>query len=185
MTAYRTCKQINKKLIIVGQGASVQKDGSLLPNTDPDFRLPPGNWEYRGYADIETRKKLMSEAIATFTPTEYMECFAGTHIESRLSGTPVITTDFGVFPGTVENGKDGYRCNTLDDFVGAARVIHRINRKLVRKRAERYLLDNVKWDYQRWFEDLHNVYLSKKYDKLVGWHGIRTKRPVWRNKIKW
>lgn len=185
ITAAETCKALGKKLIIVGQGAKVHENGHLIPNEDPDFDLAPGTWEYLGYADVAKRKELMSNAIATFTPTEYLECFAGTHVESRLSGTPVITTNFAVFGGTVENGLDGYRCDTLDDFVWAAKNIGKLDRALVRKRAERYLMENVRWDFQKWFDDLYDVYLSSVSDKPIGWHNIRESEPEWRNKIKW
>jgi len=161
LTSYSACKQIGKKLVIAGQAAHVDNRGFLVPNEYPDFELPPGNWEYVGFADIEKRKKLMSCAIATFTPTEYLECFAGTHIESMLSGTPPITTNFGVFPGTIpdcEFGKIGFRCNTLQDFVDATIKAKNVDPSYIRKYAERFLMENVKWEYQNWFYDLYNLY---------------------------
>lgn len=97
---------------------------------------------------------------AVFVPTEYLECFGGVNVEARLSGTPVITTNFGCFPEQIENGIDGFRCNTLQDFVQATRDVEKLDPYLIRKRAERYLMDNVKLEYQKWFEDLHQVYLS-------------------------
>ena len=116
MTAHLTAKALNKKLIITGQGAKVI-NGRLVAQ---DFTLEPGTWEYVGFSNVEQRKKLMSKAKLTFVPTEYLECFAGTHIESMLHGTPVLTTNFGVFPGTVINGLNGYKCDTLQDFVDNA-----------------------------------------------------------------
>lgn len=175
ITAYLATQAIGKKLIIAGQGAHVDSRGYLVPNEDPDFELPPGNWEYVGYADVAKRKKLMAHAIATFTPTEYLECFAGTHIESMLSGTPPITTNFGVFPGTIPdhlNGKVGFRCNTLQDFVNAALLAPLVNHQAVRKYAERFLMDNVKLQYQKWFNDLYNVWQSTTSDEK-GWHRLR------------
>lgn len=185
ITAYETCKALGVKLVIAGQGAHVTEKGTLLPNDDPDFELPAGDWEYVGFADVEMRKKLMAHAIATFTPTEYLECFAGTHVESMLSGTPVLTTDFAAFPGTFKNGEGGYHCNTLDDFVWAAKKCRELKSKDVRKQAERYLMENVRWDYQRWFDDLYQVFLSKKTGKDIGWHYIRKNEPEWRKKIYW
>lgn len=171
ITAYLATEAIGARLVIAGQGAHVDKRGYLVPNENPDFELPPGNWEYVGYADIEKRKKLMAHAKATFAPTEYLECFAGTHIESMLSGTPAITTDFGVFPGTVINGVNGYRCSTLKDFVKAAKEAPKIPPKRVRKSAEKYVMDNVRWEYQKWFDDLYKVYESTVSDKK-GWHRL-------------
>jgi glycosyltransferase involved in cell wall biosynthesis len=161
LIAYLATQAIGKKLLIAGQGAHIDHRGYLVPNENPDFELPPGNWEYVGYADVEKRKKLMAHAIATFTPTEYLEPFAGTHVESMLSGTPPITTNFGVFPGTIpdtENGKVGFRCNVLKDFIRAANNAKNVNYAYIRKYAERFLMDNVKWEYQQWFDDLYDLY---------------------------
>lgn len=175
LTAALTCNAIGKKLIIAGQGASVDSRGYLVPNENPDFELPPGTWEYIGYCNIEKRKKLMSQAIATFTPTEYLECFAGTHVESMLHGTPPITTNFGVFPGTIPdcvNGKVGFRCNTLQDFVKAARDAASVDRKQVREYGEAFLMDSVKIQFDKWFNDLYHVYESTVNSKVKAWHRL-------------
>ena len=183
MTANLTCRHLGKKLIIAGQGAHVDGQGRLVPNDNPDFILEPGTWEYVGFADVEKRKKLMSKAIATFVPTEYLECFGGVNCESRLSGTPVLTTDFGVFSNIIENGLDGYKCDTLDDFVWAAKQCKNIDHTLVRKRAKRYLMDYVKWEYEKWFSDLSAVYESTLSPDIKGWHRIRDIEPEWRKKL--
>jgi len=179
MTAYLVCEYLKKKLIIAGQGAHVDKRGYLIPNKNPDFELPPGHWEYVGFVDVPKRKKLMAHAIATFTPTEYLECFAGTHVESMLSGTPPITTNFAVFPGTLPdyfaNGIVGFRCNTLNDFVEAAKKAQKMTKKdyrKIRKYGERFLMDNVKWEFEKWFRDLMMVYESAIDSTKKGWHRI-------------
>lgn len=175
LTAALACNALGKKLIIAGQGAHVRSDGYLVPNSDPDFYLPPGTWEYVGFVDVPQRKKWMSRAIATFTPTEYLECFAGTHVESMLHGAPPITTNFAVFPGTIPDcvdGKVGFRCNTLDDFVAAARAARSVDRHAVRLYGERFLMDRVKLDFQKWFEDLYRVWQSAVDNTKKGWHYI-------------
>jgi glycosyltransferase involved in cell wall biosynthesis len=175
LTAALACKHLNKKLIIVGQGAHVDKEGWLVPNTDPDFRLEPGTWEYFGYAGVEDRKRLMGGAIATFTPTEYLECFAGTHVESMLHGTPPITTNFAVFPGIIPdhlNGIVGFRCNTLQDFVDAAIKAKDLDHKKIREYGEMFLMDNVAMQFQQWFDDLYNVYESTIDSSKKGWHRV-------------
>lgn len=169
VTAYMAAKALKKKLIIAGQGARVNSQGYLEAIHDTDFSLPPdGTWEYVGYADVVKRKNLMAHAKVVFAPTEYLECFAGTHIEAMLSGTPVITTDFGVFAGTVINGVNGYRCSTLQDFVDAAKKAEHLDPAVVRKSAEQYLSPNVALLYQKWFDDLHNVWESSVSD-VGGW----------------
>jgi glycosyltransferase involved in cell wall biosynthesis len=183
LTAYEATKAIGAKLIIVGQGGFIDTDGSLRDNDPMEFRIPKdSDWEYRGYADLATRKDLMAHAIATFTPTEYLECFAGTHVESMLSGTPPITTDFAVFPHTIPdhlNGKIGFRCNTLQDFVDASLKAKEYSKNGVQAQytrgyAERFLMDNVAKLYQKWFDDLHNVWESAVDSSKQGWHRVNS-----------
>lgn len=173
LTAYLTTKAIGAKLIIAGQGGFVRPDGHLVDNHPQEFDIPPdSNWKYIGFAALKARKKLLAQAKAVFVPTEYLECFGGINVEARLSGTPVITTDFGCFPQYVENGVDGFRCNTLQDFVDAAKKVSQLKPKLIRQRAERFLTDNVRWEYQKWFEDLYHVYESAQDPKKEGWHRV-------------
>lgn len=173
VTAYLASKARGKKLVIAGQGGKILPDGSLTATTDPDFVIPKGDWEYVGYADLETRKKLMSKARVFFAPTEYLECFAGTHIESMLSGTPVLTTDFGVFPQTVIDGVNGFRCHTLQDFVDNAVKAETLDPAKVRASAIKYTTSEVARLYQKWFDDLHNVWESTQDENVKGWHRLR------------
>lgn len=184
VTASLVTRALGKKLVVVGQGGVV-KDGKLTATVDPDFEIPADNVEYLGFLGAEKRKWIMAHAKATFTPTEYLECFAGTHVESMLSGTPVITTNFGVYPGTVINGVNGYRCDTLDDFVEAAKKAPNLEAKTIRKSAEKYLMDNVRWDFQKWFDDLYAVYESAMKPGVKGWSRIRESQPEWREHITW
>lgn len=168
LTAYKTAQARGKKLIIAGQGGRVV-NGQLVAE---DVTVPRGNWEYVGYADRETRKKLMAKAKVSFTPTEYLEPFAGTHIESMLSGTPVLTTDFGVFSETVINGVNGFRCNTLKDFVSKALQAETLDPATVRASAIKYTTSEVAKLYQKWFDDLHNVWESTQDEKVLGWNRL-------------
>lgn len=184
LSACMACDVAKKKLIIVGQGGLVDKDGNLTATDRPDFVYPKGTWEYQGFADVEKRKQLMAHATAVFTPTEYLECFAGTHVEAMLAGTPIITTDFAVFGGnTFQNNVHGFKCNTLDDFVWAVNHAKNLKPAVIRKHAERFLMDNVRWDFQKWFEDLYFVYESAKDSKKKGWSRIRDFVPEWRKQI--
>jgi hypothetical protein len=174
LTAYYACQELGKKLIIAGQGGRVTEEGYLM-SSDSEFCIPPGDWEYVGYARPAERSALMGGAIATFVPTEYLEPFAGTHIESMLCGTPPITTDFGVFPQTIPNpvnGVVGFRCNTLADFVDAGRKAALADRFTIQRYGTRFLMDRVRFDFQKWFDDLHQVYLSTVDSNSKGWHQI-------------
>ena len=148
-TAINTTKAIGAKLIIAGQ-----EDEEI-----PVRALPP-HCKFIGYVGPEERAELMGGARATFVPTEYLEAFGGVNVEAQLCGTPVITTDFGVFPETVVHGVTGFRCSTMAQFVHAARNVHKLHPKKIRAHAERYLTTNVRWEFQEWFDDLYQLYLS-------------------------
>lgn len=157
-TAIEATKHLGVKLVLAGQ-------------SDPEVNINslPNNVEFIGYADAKKRSKLMGEAIATFTPSLYLEPFCGVHAESMLCGTPVITTNFGAFTDYVINGLNGYRCDTLQDFVDAARKVRKLSPKTVRGYAERFTLGSVSKEYKKWFDDLYRVYESARLPNKRGW----------------
>lgn len=155
--AQQVCKKLGKKLKIIGQ----LSDGFKLDGA-----------EYLGVInDPKLKSELIAKAHAVFVPSVYLEPFAGTNVEAQLCGTPAITTDFGVFPETVNN-VTSWRCNAFKEFVEASEDaivlgMKRESRLEVRKNAEKYLMSNVRWMYQEWFDYLYKFvkYLSKTGDR--------------------
>lgn len=150
LQAAQTVNHIGGKLLMAGQQDSEFPISSL-----------PSCCEYIGYVEPEQRAKLMGKARAVFVPTLYLEAFGGVNVEAQLCGTPVITTNFGVFPETVVHGVTGFRCDVFADFVHAAREVHNLDPFVIRKHAERYLMDNVRWEFHKWFGDLYELYRSR------------------------
>lgn len=171
--ASQTTAAIGATLKLAGQGCrSWDPDTGTL--TAEDCTITGKHLDYVGYADVAARRKLLAGARGVFVPTLYMEAFGGTNVEAQLSGTPAITTDFGVFPETVEHGSTGYRCNTLQDFVDAAGKVGALDRQYIRDRATaRYSMDTVKLAFAVWFRDLYQLYLSSTDAKIKGWHHLR------------
>ena len=150
--AIQMTEKIGAKLIVAGQ--------------NPDNMTFPDHVEYIGYADIETRKRLLSRAKGLIIGSMYVEPFGGVQVEALLSGTPTITTDWGAFTENNIQGVTGYRCRTFEDFVNAGKNIDKIKPSDCRKFAEKFSLENVSLMYEKYFQDVLNVYTNK------GWYHI-------------
>jgi FkbM family methyltransferase len=166
--AAQVTEKLGKKLILAGT--------TFGPNDCNLGNSWPSHVEYVGYANIETRKKLMAEAIGLFCPTIYNEPFGYVAIEAMLSGTPVITVDWGAFTETVQHGVTGYRCRTFEQFLWAAKNITTISPQACREwAAENYNFKKIGKMYREYFESIINI------SKGTGWY---TEKPE-RNELNW
>jgi glycosyltransferase involved in cell wall biosynthesis len=144
--AIHVAKVVERRITIVGQGDPT----AYLQGNDHVRYLPP--------VGVEQRKQLLSDARAVFCPTRYVEPFGGVNIEAQLSGTPVITTDWGVFPETVIHGHTGWRCRTFEQFVWAAQHIDDLLPVACRRWAEQnYSLERVALMYEEFFQQILNI----------------------------
>lgn len=145
--AEAACERIGAPLKIAGFG---------------DYK--PSYGEMVGEVGIEERGQLLSKARAVFVPTMYVEPFGGVAVEAMMCGTPVITTDWGAFTETVQDGKNGYRCRTLEDFCTAATEVSHLYRREIRTNAQlKYSVPQVAWKYDAYFRRLMTL-----WDK--GWY---------------
>ena len=113
----------------------------------------PDNVEYLGSVGIEERKILLSKAKGMLMPTMFLEPFGMSGIESMLSGTPVISTDYGAFAEWNLHGLTGYRCKRYDEFAWAISNIDNINRNFCREWAEnKFSFDAIRPKYIDFFE---------------------------------
>jgi glycosyltransferase involved in cell wall biosynthesis len=165
LTAVKATEAIGAKLILAGQQSN-----------EINVKTLPSHCEFIGYVGPEERSELMGKAKAVFVPTIYLEAFGGVNVEAQLCGTPAITTNFGVFPETVVHGKTGFRCDTLQDFVNAVKSVDDLDSKEIRQHSERYLMENVKWEFQKWWDDLYTVYesIGKPKGTTWGWNYLKS-----------
>ena len=135
--AQKVCEVIGAKLIVAGPGGGYGTIGCKIG---------------------KERAELYQNAKATFVPTIYCEPFGGVAVEAQLCGTPVITTDWGAFPETVEQGKTGFRCRTLRQFIEATRQVGDLDPYYIRRHAERYSIENVAPMYHEYFDSLKDLW---------------------------
>ena len=163
--AIQATKELGVQLIVAGQG-SLKEMGY---ETTPEHVLEIG------YADAEMRKTLMSNAKACFVASLYNEPFAGVQIESMLSGTPVISTDWGALAELNIHGKTGYRCRTFEQFVWAAKNIDKIKSENCREWGLNFTYDKVGKMYEEYFTSLLNIHGKN------GWYEPNSER----NELDW
>lgn len=106
---------------------------------------------WAGVIDPAKRRHLLSHASVVIVPTLYIEPFGTVHAEALMSGVPVIASDWGVFPETVENGVDGYRFRTLAQAVEAVPMAKALRGQELRERAiARFSLEAVAPAWEEW-----------------------------------
>ena len=88
---------------------------------------PPPHVEIVGHVDVDQRKNLMAHARAVVCMSTFAEPFCGVHVEAMMSGTPIITADWGAFTEFNVHGVTGFRCRTLEQMVDAGRRIKEID----------------------------------------------------------
>lgn len=111
--------------------------------------------EYLGAVSYEERNRLLSRARAVLMPTQYLEPFGNVSAEAQLCGTPVISTDYGAFVESVEQGVTGYRCHSLGEFVQAIDLASDLDRRAIRTRARRlYSTEAAETAYRPFFQRL-------------------------------
>lgn len=167
--ALDTAKFLGSKIVCVGQLPA----GNEAYCTRTVERIKESGGLYMPAVGPDARRELMAGAKAVFVPSQYVEPFGGVHMEAMASGTPVITTDWGVFPETVIQGITGYRCKTLEEFVWAAKNIGRIQPAACRQWAVgNYSMDAIGPRYDAYMQKLLNLQRGK------GWEAISDAGPL-------
>lgn len=130
---------------------------------DPEPWLKYDNIKYHEPVHGLERSEFVGKASCLLMPTSFIEPFGGSGVEAQLCGVPVISTAYGAFLETIEEGTTGFHCNTLADFVHGIEKSQTLDRQFIADRARRlYSLETVGKKYDKIFSDI----VDQKYD---GW----------------
>jgi glycosyltransferase involved in cell wall biosynthesis len=155
--AYELARAVKMPLVIAGPG-----DPTTLPE---DVQLDP-LITFTGFVGVEERRKLLSRARAVLCPSMFVEPFCGVMAEALLSGTPVISTDWGAFTENNIHGVTGFRCRTFEQFVWAARNVDQIDpRACWAFAAAKFSMEHVGEMYEEFWRAVMAVYTGKP-----GWY---------------
>jgi glycosyltransferase involved in cell wall biosynthesis len=135
--AVEIARGCNKKLILAG---IIQDHNYYHQYVEP--HLDDNNVVYVGSVGPVQRNQLLGEAAALLHPINFNEPFGLSVIESMACGTPVIAFNKGSMPEIIENGKNGFLVNTVNEAREAVAHIGDIDRTSCRHRVEQCFTAN-------------------------------------------
>ena len=167
-----------KGLAVVKEIAKARPDLTVFMcgQGDPSPWLDPAvpNLQYLPPVTGRARSALLGNAIALLAPSRYIEPFCGVTVEANLCGTPALTSDHGVFPETITNGHNGYRCHTLGDWLEGIRRVEQYDFSrhiaIQEQAIEKYSLEAVGPMYSRVFQQLADL----RSNGAHGWYNPRS-----------
>jgi glycosyltransferase involved in cell wall biosynthesis len=98
---------------------------------------------YIGPVNDIQKNELLGQAYAFLMPILWNEPFGIVMAEALACGTPVIGMDRGSVPEVVEEGVNGYRCQTVEDMILAVGKVADLSRLASRRIAEEKFSDQA------------------------------------------
>ena len=145
----------NKKLRMAGIiQDQAYYDRYVLPHIDNERVV------YMGSVGPVERNRLLGHACALLHPIQFDEPFGLSVIESMACGTPVIAINRGSMPELIENNKNGFLVDNVDEAIEAVARIKEIDRTTCRRHVEEHftvdrMVDKYIKVYEMILQDTH------------------------------
>lgn len=123
-------------------GLSLKMAGKIAPSEQDffDHQIKPhidGQCiQYLGAVNHAQKADLLAKAAVTVFPIIWDEPFGLMMLESMACGTPVIGMNCGVVPEVIADGKSGFICSTINEFVEKIPAALQLNRVDCRHHVE-------------------------------------------------
>ena len=165
-----------KGLDIVKEIAKARPDLDVLVcgQGDPTPWLDPAvpNLKYESPKVGTDRAAFLGGAIALLAPSRFYEPFCGVTVEANLCGTPALTSAFGAFAETVQDGMNGWKCRTLGDWLAAIRWAEKSawHPDIRYQARQKYSLTAIGPQYTRVFQQIADL----RDHGAKGWYSSRS-----------
>lgn len=154
--AVQLALKTNRRLILAG---------NIPPGWLPYFEkkiqpfLEPGRIEYVGPVQNDQKRALLRHAAALLFPICWEEPFGIVMAESLACGVPVLAFNRGAVPEVLEQGVNGFICESTQEMEAAIHRIHEIDRRDCRMSAEK------RFSADRAAEAYLQLLLGTQYDR--------------------
>ena len=134
---------------------------------------PNAGVEFIGEINDHEKAAFLGNARALLFPIDWPEPFGLVMIEAMACGTPVIAFRCGSVPEVVEDGVTGFIVSDVEQAVGAARQVDKLNRLLVRRGFERrFTVEAMARAYLDIYRGLPGMRTGALAAKMASWHAL-------------
>lgn len=153
LDAFQQLKQKNVRLHIVGDGPE-SKDLRQMGSNDTRI-------QFHGFLTGEALEKMYQKANVAVVPSVWNEPFGITIIESLKYGTPVIGSNIGGIPETIEHGYNGllFEAGNVTELKGILENLIE-NPEALKRLSEGAFKSSGKYDIKQHIHKLEEIYIE-------------------------
>jgi glycosyltransferase involved in cell wall biosynthesis len=152
--AIKVAQRAGRRLVLAGNIPATAEhrayfDAEIRPHLNGQYV------QYIGPVDDSVKNQLLGEAAALLMPVLWEEPFGIVMAEALACGTPVIGLNRGAVPEVVEDGVNGYVCDSVQEMVEAVGRLGSIDRQGCRIVMEKRFSDRtIVTDYLRIYKQV-------------------------------